>query len=429
MLDFLAQDVGGVDRPEAEQNLSEVEDYVARKAVGNFVNMAGLATLHLSPLALLAVVSDVAYGSKAYVRELAEELENQGVIEEASSIHQIDDLLQAIADAAGTTASVFETPPLSVQGLKRAVDEVRTALEASAPIEVLPRWEMDRLWSDMRQMATREGVTPLTLSSAMTLGCLDKIGSGGPGALSTVVAASNLLDRHVFDHYAHALDDIRRKGIYACLAETSKPYIAAVWQNFSSERTTVTEAILSGEGVGRTCLAVRRWLGAAELDPAAGEITATSAGPPLVPSEPELAETPSEVESAVVEPRPAASSLPEHTAFDQVVASLLSASRFGHDRERLVREHANQQVDCTVTIERIDRTLGYVPEDCFHNGRTLTGTVTGTFCKVSLQLLAEHNQELESLGAGDTFSAKCTLLKWNAIYDRLDMQEVMPSNG
>jgi hypothetical protein len=25
--------------------------------------------------------------------------------------------------------------------------------------------------------------------------------------------------------------------------------------------------------------------------------------------------------------------------------------------------------------------------------------------------------------------AQCKLLKWNAIYDRLDMQEVMPFNG
>ena len=38
----------------------QTKDFVARKAVGNFIDMASLATLHLSPMLLLAVVGDVA---------------------------------------------------------------------------------------------------------------------------------------------------------------------------------------------------------------------------------------------------------------------------------------------------------------------------------------------------------------------------------
>ena len=50
---------------------AEVNHYVTRKAVGNFVDMASLATLHVSPLMLLAAVSDLAYGSQVYLKELA----------------------------------------------------------------------------------------------------------------------------------------------------------------------------------------------------------------------------------------------------------------------------------------------------------------------------------------------------------------------
>jgi len=63
MLDFVVHDIGGVAQGAAPSSTADVDNYVARKAIGNFVDMASLATLHVSPLLLLAAVSDLAYGS------------------------------------------------------------------------------------------------------------------------------------------------------------------------------------------------------------------------------------------------------------------------------------------------------------------------------------------------------------------------------
>jgi len=98
----------------------------------------------------------------------------------------------------------------------------------------------------------------------ITLFSLDEIGSLGRGSLSTVTAAGTLLDRHVINHYTSGLDRIREKGICAVLAESSEPYIDAVWMNFSTEKTTVTEELLSGRLVGQGISAVRRWLGGSD---------------------------------------------------------------------------------------------------------------------------------------------------------------------
>ena len=63
---------------------------------------------------LLALVGDIAYGSKAYLKELAEDLEARGVIDDASAIAQADDLLDAVAATSQKTAQSFDTlPPLS----------------------------------------------------------------------------------------------------------------------------------------------------------------------------------------------------------------------------------------------------------------------------------------------------------------------------
>jgi hypothetical protein len=264
MLDFMSEDIGGVERSADPDALAKIEGFVARKAVGNFVEMASMATMHLSPMMLLAIVSDVAYGSQAYLKELAEELEKEGVINQASTIHHVDDLLAAVADASRTTATAFDTPPLSVEGLRDTVAQTREAVLAIDPTKVLPESEMKQMWDDIHGMAREHGVNPLAISGAMTLYSLGHVGTLGKGALSTVRAAGTLFDRHVFDHYFDALEDINKKGLYASLAESSQPYIQAVWANFSSERSTVTEDLVTGRLAGQAWGAVRRWFGGSD---------------------------------------------------------------------------------------------------------------------------------------------------------------------
>jgi hypothetical protein len=238
-----------------------VENFVARKAVGNFVDMASLATLHVSPLLLLAVVSDIAYGSQSYLQELSEELQRQDLIAPGSKIDHAGDLLSAVADATRTTSQAFDTPPLSLDGLRETIDQTRQAVLAIDPTKVLSPEEIRTLWEEMRAVATRENVDLLAVSGAVTLGALGKIGTVGRGALSGVRVAGQLFDRHVLDHYSQSLGTIRSAGLFPTLAETSQPYIDAVWQNFSSHKPTITAEVFSGRLAGKAWSAVGRWLG------------------------------------------------------------------------------------------------------------------------------------------------------------------------
>jgi hypothetical protein len=270
-LDFLAEDIGGVaraQRPAAGATGTEisaaapaVDNFIARKSIGNFVDMASLATLHLSPLLLLATVSDVAYGSQTFLRELADELKRDGVIDEASTIHHVEDLLAAVASASSLTAGSFNMPPLSVDGLRETIDQTREALRTIDPARVIPQSEINRVWSDMRELAKRDGVSPLAISGAMTLYTLSSMHTAARGAMSSVRVAGRLFDRHVIDHYEAAIGQIRSRGVYSVLRDTSGPYVEAVWQNFSAGRSTVTEDLLTGRLWARGRDAVRRWRG------------------------------------------------------------------------------------------------------------------------------------------------------------------------
>ena len=259
MLDFLAEDIGGVASGKAPED-ARVENYVARKTVGNFIEMASLATIHVSPMLLLAIVSDVAYGSKTYLRELAEELEARGVISDAAAIQQIDDLLDAAASASEGTATAFDTPPLSVEALRETVRQTRASLERIDPAQVLSEDEIRQLWDRIRATAQRENTSPLAISGTMTLGALDKVAKLGSGTLSGVRVAGSLLDRVVLDHYRNVLGNIHENGLHSTLAESSQPYAEALWRNFSADRATVTESFLRSGAAERALGKARRWL-------------------------------------------------------------------------------------------------------------------------------------------------------------------------
>jgi hypothetical protein len=267
MLDFMADDVGGVQRRDSPDAAAKVENFVARKTVGNFVDMAGLVSMHLSPLLVLAAVSDIAYGSQAYLRELTEELKRQGIIDSQSTIHHVDDLLSAVGRSSGVTASAFDTPPLSVEGLRDTIVQTRAALGSIDPRKIIPQAEIATLWEEIRRVAAHEGVSPWAVSTAMTLYAISKVATVGRGALSGARVAGNLFERHVVDHYVESLADIRRRGLYAALRATSGPYIEAVWCNFSGDKATITEDVLGGKLLGKARGAVRKWLGHAPKPP------------------------------------------------------------------------------------------------------------------------------------------------------------------
>ncbi len=261
-LRFLTDDIGGA-KTQSDGSEQQVEDYMARKAVGNFVDLAGLATLHASPLWLLAIVSDVAYGSKTYVRELAVELQQQGLVDETSTIHNIDDVLEAVQTASGKAASTFDTPPLSVEQLKQSLKETREAVNSADYRSVLPEAELEKYWNEMREVAKRENVSLLSISGAMTMHSLGKIKTASRGALTGVQVAGGLFNRHVLGHYVDSLEQIRDRGFYQTVRENSAPYIDAVWNNFATDKESWTERIASGRVFGKACSALTGWFGTA----------------------------------------------------------------------------------------------------------------------------------------------------------------------
>lgn len=262
MLDMVSHDVGGVKKETPETNAptqAAAENYVAKKTVGTFIDLAGMSMMHVSPLTVLAIVSDVAHGSTYYLNELATELKSQGVIAEDSTIGSTADLLASIGNASASTADQFDTPPIDLKGLADTIRQTQEQLSGIDPTKLIPQSEIRSLWADMTELATKEHVSLFQLSSAVTMYSLKQVSTATQGTLATIRVTGNVLDEHFFDHYRTAIGTIASEGIYSVLAETSQPYLDAVWFNFSSDRSTITEDLISGKLFNQAIDSVTGW--------------------------------------------------------------------------------------------------------------------------------------------------------------------------
>jgi hypothetical protein len=230
--------------------------FVAKKAIANFIDITGLTTLHISPLWILAIVSDVAYGTGTYVQELAAELQKKGLIDNSSTIHRVDDLLETVRKASGTAATAFDLPPLSIQELKDSITQTRAALNEIDPTQLIPESEIRRLWTDMRGLATSENISLLGVSGALAMQTVEMIRGVTEGTLASLFVAGRIVNRNIFSHYAAALVAVHRQGVIGTVRNTFEPYAELAWNNFASSRKTWTEQVLHPSMPRR----VWRWL-------------------------------------------------------------------------------------------------------------------------------------------------------------------------
>lgn len=264
-LNMMIHDVGGVKSPDAGTTEAE-EAHLAQKAVGGLLDVAGAATLHLSPITVLAVFNDLAYGSGYYLGKLSEELKREGIIDSDSSIDHVADLVDALQKTSRKAADSMDAPPISIDGLTTTIAQLQSEISNVDPRKLIPQAEVARLWAEMEDAASKADVGLWAVSTTMTMYAMNRVSLTSRGALSTITVAGNLLDEHIVSHYAGALSEIATNGLYATLSEASSPYLEAVWENFD-DRETWTEELVTGRLFGKAWEGVRGWWSGGDASP------------------------------------------------------------------------------------------------------------------------------------------------------------------
>jgi hypothetical protein len=230
-----------------------------RLAVANAVDLAGLTTLHLSPLWIFALSSDLAHGARTYLKALVEELKAKGVLRQSETIENVDELLGSLQRLSGSVADKLDAPPLTLRELKRSVDELKEKSKSVDLAKLIPAEEIDRAWKEIQSTALREGCSIFEVSSAISMLTFEGLTRAGKGAYGSLKVGFDLFEDNVLQYYLKALARIREKGYYQALAEAYEPYLKGLRHLFEPKTETLTQRLLTGKLFRALWRKLRSW--------------------------------------------------------------------------------------------------------------------------------------------------------------------------
>lgn len=203
----------------------EIGDLATRKAVGNVIELLSFVAVGWSPLWLLAAVSDLTGGTRAYLSVLVQELQKDGLLGKDADIQTVDDLLDRLERSSGMAADLVDVPPLNLQDLNTSWQLMKSN------VGQLPNPDqMARLYRSMEQVARQEGRSLGDLSALIA-----------SGALRT---GAQMGSRHIFAYYQEVLDKIKLEGWGRYARRVARPYLFAGRSHFDPGRVTYTEKAL-----------------------------------------------------------------------------------------------------------------------------------------------------------------------------------------
>jgi hypothetical protein len=208
-------------------------ELLVRKTAGNAVELSSFLAVGWSPLWLLAGASDLVGGTKAYLRALAAELREAGVLAADADVASFDELLTALEGTSGVLADTVDVPPLNVPSVRTSWRQLQRQA-ADLP----DAGGLETIFAELQLAARQEDRSLLEISSLV-----------GLGAVRAGVKLGNV---HIFDYYRLALRTIVEEGLLSFLRRTSTPYLVRAGSHFDPRSSTYSERLLRRRAARRS---------------------------------------------------------------------------------------------------------------------------------------------------------------------------------
>jgi hypothetical protein len=206
------------------------QELAARKAAGTGIELAGLLTLGWSPLWIFAATADITGGARTYLRELVAELKDDGLLAEDERINTVNELLDTLENTSGLAAETMDVPPLNVNDMRRAWNDLRANASSLPDAEHLAS-----VYAGMQQAAKQEKISLPSLSRLI-----------GAAAVRAGIQTGNV---HIFNFYIASLQTIAAEGLTVYARRVTLPYRVVAASHLDPRCMTYTERFLGRFGV------------------------------------------------------------------------------------------------------------------------------------------------------------------------------------
>ena len=247
-LRFLVEEVGQVDGAyPAEGKLAE--HFLLKRALGDGVDLAGLAAFHASPVWVLAALADISGAGRQLIEEISTSLKDEGLLDRNTNFESVDQILDGLERSAGQLAASIRFPPLDVPGLRKEWSDLKASVRMIPPRSLPSPGLVREQWDNLKQEAAGQGHTVLELSSLIAISTVRAV----PGNLmwlsrcarTATLRTGQFFAEGLFDHYRITLKEIRETGYLAYWTREFRPYLRAAALQFSFSHKSLTERLLA----------------------------------------------------------------------------------------------------------------------------------------------------------------------------------------
>lgn len=230
----------------------EMKNFIVRRTAGNVLEVAGIVAFRASPVWVFAALADLTGAGRDLVADIAAELKKEGLLDPDARFETIDQLLDGLEGMSGRLAVSINAPPLDVETLRgewaRLQEEGRKLTSAQLPSPAA-LWAQ---WREAKQTASEQERSVFEVSAAMSLAAVRRLPENARW-LSRAVQVSTrrtgqVLAQSLLDDYGRTIREMRAEGFFGYWYREFKPYLAGALEQFSPERTSLTERLLNRGG-------------------------------------------------------------------------------------------------------------------------------------------------------------------------------------
>jgi hypothetical protein len=246
-LRYVIEQVGGVEGVyRADSNFPD--NFLARRTAGNAIELLGIVAFRASPVWILAALADVCGLGRHLIPQIAEALKAQGLLEKDVQVTSVDQMLDGLERTSSQFAATMNAPPLDIAGLRKEWEAIREQMGRLRRADLPSGDTLSSLWAQLKTESERQDRSVLETSSAMALSAARALPDGvrwiSASARVGATRTGHIFAAALLDHYRQMLSEMRQVGYVRYAGRQLRPYFRACVNQFSPERSTVTQRVV-----------------------------------------------------------------------------------------------------------------------------------------------------------------------------------------
>ena len=246
-LRFLIEEVGQVEGVyPSEGRLAE--NFLLKRTASHGIELLGILAFHASPIWVLAALADATGGGRKLIQEIAQALEEEGLLESEVRFETMEQILDGFERTSEHLATTLNLPPVDIPGLRREWLQLKDELQSIPPRNVPALVRVESIWDDLRRSAEQQKRPVFVMSSLMAVSTVAHVPANvlwlSRAARSAARRTGKVLGEALLDHYAEALAEIGRTGFIPYWQREFRPYLHAAATQFAPGHESLTERLL-----------------------------------------------------------------------------------------------------------------------------------------------------------------------------------------